>query len=104
MEDPAEILENLTYAGGLYNLIHNTKTSVLDKFSNGHDLVRALNDCASSKDYKRLLKNASPEMETIVELAETHKVWSPDPGEFKKDMNYLNTKPNHKHNPNYYGD
>jgi hypothetical protein len=104
--DPASIVENLTYAGGLYNLIHNTETPVLDKFENGRELTKALNKCNDTKNYKLLLKDASPELSLIVELAESNPQqqqhnYTPTT---KQNETYLNSKPSYKNNPNYYGD
>ena len=69
INDGFQIAQVLGEQSGLYNLVHNTYTTVLDKMSNGKELLQALNDCNSrlntirnyipyvSKDIKEVLKD-----------------------------------------------
>lgn len=63
------IVLTLTGQGGLFNLVHNTGTSVLDKFSNGRQLLDALNFCQRNKDVRLLAQNASQDIRDIVREA-----------------------------------
>lgn len=49
MSSAKEIAQSLANPNGLFNLIHNTGTVVLDKFVNGNQLLKALDECNNAK-------------------------------------------------------
>ena len=54
----------LTFQNGVLNLIHNTGTSVLDKFSNGSALLLALENCQNG-NVKNIVFNSSKEVKEM---------------------------------------
>jgi hypothetical protein len=104
-----ELLNLLAYQGGLFNLVHNTKTSVLDKFINGRELLSALNDCANNPNPSTYLPKTSQQIKDAFEMKKQDQdagVSAPLPevDYTKKQTGPSWDKPSYKHNPNYYGD
>lgn len=93
---PTELIRLLTDVGGLYNLVHNTKTPVLDKFNNGRELLAALDFCDKTKNPKALVFKASSVVKEALENIESSSV------ELKQE--YTPVKKNYKYAPGYYGD
>lgn len=50
----------------IYNVTHNTKTSILDKFSNHYALLEAFEFCKNAKDIKQYIGKVSPEIEDFI--------------------------------------
>lgn len=44
------------------NCVHNTKTSIFDKFANGHEVLTALNFAANVNSPKELVKRVDPDI------------------------------------------
>ncbi len=59
-----DIIMSLAGTGGLLNLVHNTQTSVLDKFLNGYAILDALNEADSGDPYT-IVSKADPDIQKL---------------------------------------
>ena len=64
--DTMNIIQLLTNQNGLFNLVHNTGTPVVDKLENGSNLLNALEECHTSRNPKELLNKSSYNIREII--------------------------------------
>ena len=67
------IVSALGGVGGLFNLVHNTGTPVLDKLTNGYALLDAFEKCHLSKNPKEIISKASKDIRKIILRSTTYR-------------------------------
>jgi len=62
----SEAIDIITRQNGLLNLVHNTETLFLDKFTNGNDLIQALNRCNNAQTVNGLYLYVSDDIKELI--------------------------------------